>query len=354
MKIETIVNQVPSLTWNWLKMNRGILNIETSLSNKLSPKISGITKDITISETDENNLFSNIEEGIKTDEFFTNATTTFISIEENVKQTEPVILNYKLESNFSGSARQLIYAKKNSEVTVIIVSSSDKDSSGFEALSTKLYTEENAKIHLVKVQLLGKDFIHIDSTSSFSKENSNIQLTQIFLGAKETFVGVKGNLSEYKSSFNSNTAYYCEKQQKLDLNYVVNHYGKKTECKMLVKGTLTDESQKTYRGTIDFKNGCTGAIGDEQEETLLLSPKVVNKSLPVILCDEEDVSGEHGASIGKLGEDVLFYMKSKGISKKVAEEIISRAKVQSVASLIPDENTIKDIQNFMDGVFSNE
>ena len=139
-----------------------------------------------------------------------------------------------------------------------------------------------------------------------------------------------------------------------DMNYVVNHYGKKSECKMSVKGTLKDSSQKTYRGTIDFKNGCSGAIGDEQEDTLLLSPTVVNKSLPVILCDEEDVSGEHGATIGRLSEEVLFYMKSRGIAKNVAENIIARAKIQSVVSLIPDEQTVELIQKYMDGVFGDE
>ena len=119
------------------------------------------------------------------------------------------------------------------------------------------------------------------------------------------------------------------------MNYVVNHYGKKSECKMSVKGTLKDSSQKTYRGTIDFKNGCSGAIGDEQEDTLLLSPTVVN-------------------TIGRLSEEVLFYMKSRGIAKNVAENIIARAKIQSVVSLIPDEQTVELIQKYMDGVFGDE
>ena len=83
---------------------------------------------------------------------------------------------------------------------------------------------------------------------------------------------------------------------------------------------MIDYAKKTYRGTIDFKNGCQGASGNEQEETLLLTPTVVNKSIPVILCDEEDVAGEHGATIGKLSNDILFYMNAHGISKEAAEK----------------------------------
>ena len=356
MKIETTLNQIPSLTWNWLKMNRGEVKIETSLADKIEPKMTGLSDEITSSYVQEAEIPS-MEEGlgIETD-FIFNAEekSLFISSKENSKSSIPVILKYEMTNNSSVVSKQIIHARKNSEITVIIISTSNNDDSGFQAISTKLYAEENAKINLIKVQLLGNKFIHLDSTSSVCKENANTTLTHVILGGKETFVGVKGDLLEYKSNFNSDLAYLCQNEQKLDMNYVVNHFGKKSECKMSVKGTLKDSSQKTYRGTIDFKNGCSGAIGDEQEDTLLLSPTVLNKSLPVILCDEEDVSGEHGATIGRLSEEVLFYMKSRGIPKVAAENIIARAKIQSVVSLIPDEKTAELIQKYMDGVFGDE
>ena len=117
---------------------------------------------------------------------------------------------------------------------------------------------------------------------------------------------------------------------------------------MKVNGTLLDGASKTYRGTIDFKNGCAGAKGNEMEEVLLLSPKAVNKSIPVILCDEEDVEGEHGATIGRLSKEMLFYMESRGISEAEAEKIMSRAKIQAAASLIPDEDIKEKINAFLD------
>ena len=87
---------------------------------------------------------------------------------------------------------------------------------------------------------------------------------------------------------------------------------------------------------------------------LLLSPDVVNKSIPLILCGEEDIAGEHGSTIGKLGEDTLFYMQSRGIAKPEAEKLMTRAKVARVAELIPDEGTIEKINAYLDEVFSDE
>ena len=64
--------------------------------------------------------------------------------------------------------------------------------------------------------------------------------------------------------------------------------------------------KKTFRGTIDFRCGSSGSVGDEQEDVLLLGENIVNKTIPLILCEEEDVDGRHGATIGRLPEDMLF------------------------------------------------
>ena len=103
-------------------------------------------------------------------------------------------------------------------------------------------------------------------------------------------------------------------------------------------------------GTIDLQKGCAGAKGNEMEETLLLSPKAVNKSLPIILCDEEDVEGEHGATLGRISSEILFYMQSRGISKEAAEAIMARAKVQAVADTIPSDSIKEKIYDYLDKI----
>ena len=114
---------------------------------------------------------------------------------------------------------------------------------------------------------------------------------------------------------------------------------------------MKDEAKKTYRGTIDLKNGASGAVGEEQEDVLLLSENVVNNSIPVILCTEEDVQGEHGATIGRIAEDTLLYMQSRGIGKDECEKLLSRSKVQRVANKITDENILNETNKFMDELF---
>ena len=82
------------------------------------------------------------------------------------------------------------------------------------------------------------------------------------------------------------------------------HEGKKTQSNMQAGGVLRDHAFKLYRGTIDFKWGAKGAVGNEKEDVLLLSNDVVNQTIPLILCAEEDVEGNHGATIGKLDDEL--------------------------------------------------
>ncbi len=82
---------------------------------------------------------------------------------------------------------------------------------------------------------------------------------------------------------------------------------------------------------------------------MLLGDDVVNKTIPLILCSEEDVKGSHGASIGELPQDILFYFASRGIEKETAEKIISRAKLETLCQGL-DEKTADLLQKTIDEV----
>ena len=263
------------------------------------------------------------------------------------KKGEIVCLPLVFEDGKSYLHEQTVTAEENAEVTVILDYTSGANESGLSQIKTRLVAKPYSKIHLVKVQLLGSDFIQVDDTEGECGDGAEIRVTQIELGGAKVYAQVKNELNGFESRFKSNTAYITENGQTLDMNYLVNHHGAKTDTKMVVKGVVGENALKVYRGTIDFKRGCTDATGDEQEETLLMSRTAVNKSIPMILCDEENVSGTHGATLGRLGADELFYMQSRGISEEEAKNMMKKAKVLSVASLIPSEEVRAKIENFL-------
>lgn len=356
------INKLVSPSWSWLKINEAAVDFDFSLETVMPEIKNG--QEFSLSE-DGFELKAKFPEtlsgtGESSDSIFepsgsgSEACAMGISVPANARIEKPLVLNYDFSEKNCALTRQVISAGENSEATVIIVSSSEKNASGFQALKTEVYAAPGSKIHIVKVQLLGGGFVQVDDTASYAAENSSVRLTHVELGGSKVYVGAGCNLKEYKGSFKSDMGYYLRNEQFLDMNFIVNHFGKKTLCRMNVAGSLDGCSRKTYRGTIDFKTGSAGSDGNEQEETLLLSPDVVNKSMPVILCTEEDISGEHGATIGRLSDEMLFYMESRGISRADAEKIIARAKVQAVCSEINDEETVEKINAEMNVIFGGE
>ena len=93
-----------------------------------------------------------------------------------------------------------------------------------------------------------------------------------------------------------------------------------------------------FRGTIDLKHGAKGACGNEQENVLLMDDNVVNQTIPVILCDEDDVEGNHGATIGRLDEDSVFYMQSRGMDLESTYELMAEARMENVIHSISDKS----------------
>ena len=119
--------------------------------------------------------------------------------------------------------------------------------------------------------------------------------------------------------------------QKRDFNYLLRHHGPRTKCELRANGVLMDECSKTLRGTIDLIRGCKGAEGSESETVLLIDEGVRNKTVPVILCNEDDVAGNHVATIGHIDEKQLFYLASRCLSQEEAEAMFASAIVEQAA-----------------------
>ena len=87
---------------------------------------------------------------------------------------------------------------------------------------------------------------------------------------------------------------------------------------------------------------------------LLLDDAVVNQTIPLILCEEEDVEGNHGATIGKLDEELLFYLESRGMSEEAVYEMMARARIDTIAGKIPDAGMREKIRAYLGDVPEEE
>ena len=275
-----------------------------------------------------------------------------ITTKKGVKVDKPVKITERAGEDNSLNSH-IIYVSEGSELTLIEVFESE-NTENLLGLQTRVYVCENASIKLVRVNLLSESTDHFDDLGFHLENDAKAELVQLELGGKRSYVGVRTELVGRKSEYRSATGYLCKGDSLLDMNFVTNEWGKKVSSNMDASGVLLDNSTKVYRGTIDFKEGAKGASGFEKEDTLLFSPSIINKSVPLILCHEEDVEGDHGATIGRIDEKLLFYRKSRGIDEKAAKQLMTEAYINAVTEQIGDDETEGKVIKYVSEVFNDE
>lgn len=239
-------------------------------------------------------------------------------------------------------------AEKESSLTVWMEITSEKEAEGLFSLNTAITARENARIRLVQVQLLGENYGFINDIKAECEKGAEVELLQIFPGGAKIWSSLEGNLNGAGSRLSADIGYWGRRSQRLDMNYVVLHKEKDTQSRIHAKGVLADEAFKLFRGTIDFKKGASGSEGEENEDVLMLGEDAVNQTIPLILCGEEDVQGNHGATIGKPDEEVLFYLAARGIGEEEATTLLARAKIDALSARIGNAEIEEHVQKYMD------
>ena len=211
---------------------------------------------------------------------------------------------------------------------------------------------KGSRVKLVQVMKTGKETSLINRIETKVEEKGSLELYQVMLGQGNIYGETLTDLVGKEASFDADLGYLVQDEELLDINMVVNHFGEETRSRIKADGALKDKAKKVFRGTIDFKKGSVGAEGEETETVLMLGDDVQNQTIPVILCSEETVAGSHGATIGELDEDTLFYFESRGIGKKEAEDIMARAAIDRIGRLLSEEKAQEWIQNGLKEVLS--
>ena len=208
---------------------------------------------------------------------------------------------------------------------------------GVAGTFVRVFAGKGASVDIVRTQTLDDGFIDLDDMALLMDNRSRVTVRQSVLGADVSYAGLAGDLRGDAAVATVDTRYLGHGDQKRDFNYVLRHHGRRTQCNLNANGVLAGDSRKTLRGTIDFIRGCKGAEGSENETVLLVDEGVQNKTIPVILCNEDDVAGNHGATIGHVREEQLFYLASRGLSQKAAEEMFVLATLEQAAIDAPDD-----------------
>lgn len=174
-------------------------------------------------------------------------------------------------------------------------------------------------------------------------KSARVEFTAVDLGRGDFSADVEIILAGDDSAAEIDSVYFGDGARRLDFNYVIRQCGLRTDAKMNVRGALSGRCDKIFRGTLDFQRGAKGSVGRELEEVVILSEGTRNRSIPLMLSGEDDVDGHHAVSVGRLNEEKIFYLMSRGLDKAEAERLIVEAAFNPVLEKIADENLRAEI-----------
>ncbi len=352
------VNRLPSITWNWLRMNEAhIEGVKVEKTGDMKAQVPGGIN----AETLDASRYADAKTGMGPEMSALSVSAGVSSCSytagEGKKITEPLRLDFNYQPGCRDINNVDLTAAAGSEMTVIMKFGTDDEDAAVDSLAavqTRYHVAQGAVLHIIQVQTLGEHFTFLNDIGGECDDNGRIEVIQIVLGNGQTYLGTRADLKGKQSYFRADLGYVVGGNGKLDINYVADHPAKKTESLINASGVLRNTAHKLFRGTIDLHRGCAGSVGNEKEDVLLIDDDVVNQTIPLILCDEEDVVGNHGATIGRLDESLLFYLQSRGLDEQHVYEMMARARIDAVSALIPDEQTRNEISSYQDRHYNTE
>ena len=210
---------------------------------------------------------------------------------------------------------------------------------------------------MVQVQLLGNRARRWNAVAIEQGTSARVEQVRIELGGSVVACGARTLLNHNKCEYDLDAVYFGHSNDVLDFNDVSVHTGMDTLCEMHTAGVLTGNADKILRGTVDFQRGAKRGVGHESEDVLLFSPSARNRTAPLILCGEEEVEGQHAASVGRLDENKLYYLRSRGLSEAQARRLMVDARFAPAIDKIPldslqdevRENVARRLNDELDG-----
>ena len=267
----------------------------------------------------------------------------FYNVPAHTKREEPIVVAVSAAQN--QCANTGIIVREGAEAIVVIAAfagekSTDAASNNAlptSAALTRIVVEAGAKLRLIEMLGVNENQQHLESVGLEIHQDAAVDVKQYALGGSTIGLGLAANLVGTRARLDLNNRYHATHEETLDINHLVRMRGTSTRAQLTESGVLNEAAKKTLRATIDLVRGAKDAQGNEIETVMILGNDVVNKTMPVILCDEDDVAGNHGATIGSVSPEQLDYLAARGLSRQAAEQLFVRALFEDAIINAPEE-----------------
>ncbi len=271
----------------------------------------------------------------------------FLYVPKNIELDEPIRVNF----NFDGKnsiLHNVIAIEPNSKIDFIEeYSNKEIDEEQLNCCITEVFANQDSKINFYHLNYWTKNAYNFTNIVGTLDKNANINWISGCFGGKLNRLRIDTNFNGQGSSCNNLGIFIGRGKEHIDFTTNVYHNTENTTNDILVDGILKDESSSVYRGLIKIEKQAQKTNSYLANHILKLGDKTLANSIPSLKIDANDVKASHGATVGQINEEHLFYLMARGLSREEAERLIVEGFFEPVIQKIPLEELREKIRGMV-------
>jgi Fe-S cluster assembly protein SufD len=257
-----------------------------------------------------------------------------VRVPNGVEVDQPLYV--KVTSN-GGSLywRLVVEAEEGARFTLVEdLSSAGPDTLAYTNAVVELFVGENAKVEYVSLQNLSQETWHFGRHRAWLERDAELDWVIGGFGSKRGKVWIENDLAGPGATSRVTGAYFADGDQHLDYDTFQEHIAPNTESDFAFKGALRERASAVWRGMIRVEEDAQKTNAYQENRNLLLSDAAHADSIPGLEIMANDVRCTHGATLGRVNREELFYLMARGLSRAEAERLIVRGFFQDVLDRI--------------------
>jgi len=274
----------------------------------------------------------------------------FIYVPEGVKVEKPIqLINivYAQTPVFL-QPRHLIIADRNAEVTLVHCDHSLTHKISFTNTVLEIFAGEGANVSHYKIQNKGRNSALITSNYFHQNKDSRLSSNIITLNGGFTRNMITATLTQPGCHSEHNGLYLADRKQHIDNQVLVDHAAPDCTSDQMYKGILDDEAKAVFSGKILVRKDAQRTRAYQNNKNLLLTDEARANTQPHLEIYADDVKCSHGASIGQLDPNAMFYLQSRGLCERTARQLLMYAFAMEVIDKINIEALGKRLDHMVE------
>ncbi len=230
-----------------------------------------------------------------------------------------------------------IILEKNSEATIVEHHLGDNDNNYLSTIITNVHCFDNAKLKHYKIQCESMQAYHLASVRSRLRRDSQLQQFKFDFGSRLARTNNSVSLEQTGAYCQLSGLYITRKQQHIDNHTMIDHQVANTNSDEFYKGIIDDRSRAVFNGSVIVRKDAQKINACQSNKNLLLSEHAEIDTKPQLEIYADDVKCTHGATVGQLDEDALFFLSTRGIDKETARNVLTFGFAKDILQSISHE-----------------